>query len=149
MVWTGRELKDHLIPNPSAMGRDTFHQTRLLRALSNLALNTSRERAATDSLVNLFLCLMCRQRSLMLKEKKKGRDQQLSPWGRRTGMTLSCLPAQCPGSVCCRADEISYVCVCIWQGLQSPLIIPGWGSDILLPVHYDKQILNLLFPDLF
>jgi len=35
------------------MGRDTFHQTRLLRAPSNLALNTAREAAATESLGNL------------------------------------------------------------------------------------------------
>jgi len=39
------------------MGRDTFHQTRLLKALSNLALNTARERAATASLGNLGQCL--------------------------------------------------------------------------------------------
>jgi len=30
--------------NPPAMGRDTFHWTRLLKAPSNLALNTSRDR---------------------------------------------------------------------------------------------------------
>jgi len=35
------------------MGRDTFHQTRLLRAPSSLALNTARERAATASLGSL------------------------------------------------------------------------------------------------
>jgi len=39
------------------MGRDTFHQTRLLRASSSLALNTAREGAATVSLGNLFQCL--------------------------------------------------------------------------------------------
>jgi len=39
--------------NPPAMGRDSFHQTRLLRAPSNLALNTAREGAATASLGNL------------------------------------------------------------------------------------------------
>jgi len=32
------------------MSRDIFHQTRLLRALSNLAFNTAREEAATASL---------------------------------------------------------------------------------------------------
>lgn len=64
-------------------------------------------------------------------------------------MTLPCLPAQCPGSVCHGADEISCIRMCVWQGQQSPLIHPGRGSDILLPVGYDKQILNLLFPDLF
>lgn len=64
-------------------------------------------------------------------------------------MTLSCLPAQCPGSVCRGADEISCACVCEWQGQQCSLITPGGESDILLPVHYDKQILNLLFPNLF
>ena len=38
---------------PPAMGRDTFHQPRLLRAPSNLALSTAREGAATASLGNL------------------------------------------------------------------------------------------------
>jgi len=36
-----------------AMGRDTFHQTRLLRAPSSLALNTATEGAVTASLGNL------------------------------------------------------------------------------------------------
>jgi len=35
------------------MGRDTFHQTRLPKAPSNLALNTAREGAAAASLGNL------------------------------------------------------------------------------------------------
>jgi len=35
------------------MGRDIFHQTRLLKAPSNLALNTAREGAATAPLGNL------------------------------------------------------------------------------------------------
>jgi len=35
------------------MGRDPFHQTRVLQAPSNLALNTAREGAATASLGNL------------------------------------------------------------------------------------------------
>jgi len=35
------------------MSRDTFHQTRLLRAPSSLTLNTAREGAATASLGNL------------------------------------------------------------------------------------------------
>jgi len=35
------------------MSRDIFHQTRVLRAPSNLALNTVREGAATASLGNL------------------------------------------------------------------------------------------------
>jgi len=39
--------------NPPAMSRDTFHQTRVLKALSNLALNPAREGAATASLGNL------------------------------------------------------------------------------------------------
>jgi len=43
MVWVGRNLKYNLVPTPLAMGRDTFHYTMLLRAPSNLALNTSRE----------------------------------------------------------------------------------------------------------
>jgi len=36
-------------PNPPALSRDIFHQTRLFKALSNLALNTAREGAATAS----------------------------------------------------------------------------------------------------
>jgi len=36
------------------MGRDLVHQTRLLQAPSNLALNTAREGAATASLGNRF-----------------------------------------------------------------------------------------------
>ena len=39
------------------MGRDTFHYTRLLKAPSNLTLSTSRERASTSTLGNLFQCL--------------------------------------------------------------------------------------------
>jgi len=35
------------------MGRDTFHHTRLLKALSNLALNPAREGAATAAVGNL------------------------------------------------------------------------------------------------
>jgi len=35
------------------MGRDIFHQPRVLRGPSNLALNTAREGAATASLGNL------------------------------------------------------------------------------------------------
>lgn len=88
-----------------------------------------------------------REWSLMLKKKREGSTTQ--SLGRRRAMTLPCLPAQCPGSVCHGADEISCIRMCVWQGQQSPLIHPGRGSDILLPVHYDKQILNLLFPDLF
>jgi len=40
------------------MGKDTFHYTRLLKAPSNLALNTSMEGASTASLGNLFQCLV-------------------------------------------------------------------------------------------
>ena len=39
------------------MGRDTYHHTRLLKAPSNLALNTVREGTATTSLSNLVKCL--------------------------------------------------------------------------------------------
>ena len=42
--------------NPSAIGRDTSHCTRLLKAPSSLALNASREGASTASLGNLFQC---------------------------------------------------------------------------------------------
>ena len=49
--------------NLPAVGRDTSHQTRLLKAPSSLALNTAREGAATASLGNLFQCLI----TLMVK----------------------------------------------------------------------------------
>ena len=39
------------------MGRDNCHQTRLLQALTNLALDAAREGAATVSLANLCRCL--------------------------------------------------------------------------------------------
>ena len=42
--------------NPPAMSRDIFHQTRVLRAPSSLALNPAREEAATASLGNLGQC---------------------------------------------------------------------------------------------
>ena len=45
-------LKDIQL-QPPAMGRDPFRQPRVLRAPSNLALNTAREGAATASLGNL------------------------------------------------------------------------------------------------
>jgi len=59
MIWVGRDLKDHLVPTPPTpgMGNDTFHQTRLLKAPFNLALNCAREGAATASLGNLYQCL--------------------------------------------------------------------------------------------
>jgi len=57
MVWVGKDLKDHLVPTPPAMGMDTFHYTRLLKAPSSLALNLSMEAACTTSLGNLFQCL--------------------------------------------------------------------------------------------
>ncbi|NWH64462.1 WIPF1 protein, partial [Geococcyx californianus] len=51
MNWVGRALKYH--PVPSALGRDTSHQPRLLRNPSNLALSTSKEGAPTASLGTL------------------------------------------------------------------------------------------------
>ena len=53
-AWFGLEgtLKTILF-QPPAMSRDTFHQPRLLKALSSLALNLSREGAATASLGTL------------------------------------------------------------------------------------------------
>jgi len=43
-------FKDHIFDD--ALGRDPFHQPRLLQAPSNLALNPAREGAATASLGN-------------------------------------------------------------------------------------------------
>ncbi|XP_053913580.1 translation initiation factor IF-2-like [Cuculus canorus] len=56
MIWVGRDLKAHLVPPPST-GRDTSHWIRLLKAPSNLALSTSRDRAAPTSLGVLCQCL--------------------------------------------------------------------------------------------
>jgi len=51
--WFGLEgtFQGHLV-QPPAMSRDIYHQTRLLRAPSNLTLNVSRDRASTTSLGN-------------------------------------------------------------------------------------------------
>jgi len=57
MLWVGRDLSSSSSPAPLAMGRDSFHQTRLLTAPSNLALNIAGEGAATASLGNLCQCL--------------------------------------------------------------------------------------------
>lgn len=51
MVGVGRDIKAHPVP-PLAMGRDTFHNPSLLQAPSNMALDTSRDVATTDSLGN-------------------------------------------------------------------------------------------------
>ena len=56
MAWVGRDLKDHESPTPLP-GRATslpIYSTRLPRAPSNLALNTSRDRASTTSRGSLF-----------------------------------------------------------------------------------------------
>lgn len=57
MVWLGRDFKGHQ-SQPSGMDRDTFHQTRLLKVLSNLVLNTSGDGVSTASLDNLCHCLI-------------------------------------------------------------------------------------------
>ena len=43
--------------NPHAVGRDTIHFTRFLKAPSNMTLNTSSKGVSTTSLGNLFQCL--------------------------------------------------------------------------------------------
>ncbi|RMB92089.1 hypothetical protein DUI87_31618 [Hirundo rustica rustica] len=48
-----REILKLIQFHPPTMGRDTFHYSRLLRALSNLALGTSKTGAATDFLGTL------------------------------------------------------------------------------------------------
>lgn len=49
-------MEDHLVPTPLLWAGIPF--TRLLRAPSNLALNTSRTGTSTDPLDNLFQCLI-------------------------------------------------------------------------------------------
>lgn len=90
--------------------------------------------------------LSSRERSLMLK--RKGRDQQLCPWGRRRAVTPLCLPAQCPGSVAAGLMGSAVLCVCMARSAEPSITAEG-GSDILLPVHRGKQILNPLFPNFF
>lgn len=51
-------LKKNWLPNPSAMGRDTFHWIRLFKAPSNLTLKTWKDRTCTTSPDSLFLCYM-------------------------------------------------------------------------------------------
>jgi len=46
MPWVGGDLKAHPVPTP-CHGLDAHHQTRLLRAPSNLTLSTSRDGAPT------------------------------------------------------------------------------------------------------
>jgi len=58
MVFVGRDLSRSPSFNPPAMGRDTFHSTRLLKALSKLALKTSREGASTAYVGSLLQCLI-------------------------------------------------------------------------------------------
>lgn len=56
MVSVGKSLKDHLGPAPPAMGRATFLHRRLLKAPSNMAVNTTTNGAFITSLGNLFQC---------------------------------------------------------------------------------------------
>jgi len=51
-------FKGHLVQPPASMSRDIFNQTRLLRALSNLTLNVSRDGESTTSLGNLCQCFI-------------------------------------------------------------------------------------------
>jgi len=53
MVRVGRDLKGSFGSSRTDVSRDIFHQTRVLRAPSILALNPSREGAAPASLGNL------------------------------------------------------------------------------------------------
>ena len=56
MVWMERIFKINQF-QPTAIGRDTSLQTRLLTAPSSLAFSASREEASTILLGNLFQCL--------------------------------------------------------------------------------------------
>lgn len=57
MDCVGRDFRDHLVPNPPPMGRDTIIETGLLRVMFNLAWNTSRVGASATSLGILPQCL--------------------------------------------------------------------------------------------
>ena len=58
MAWVGRDLKDHRVPVSPALervaNRSVKSYTRLPRAPSNLAFNTSRDGASTASLGSLL-----------------------------------------------------------------------------------------------
>jgi len=56
MVWIGRDVQEASSSKTPAMGRDIFHEFRLLKSLSNLALNTSVDEVSTTSLDNLVQC---------------------------------------------------------------------------------------------
>ena len=56
MALVGKDLKDHLVPTPCC-GQLTPHHVRLPRALSNLALNTTRDEASMAFLGGLSQCL--------------------------------------------------------------------------------------------
>jgi len=58
MVWVGRDFTDHLVPTPLPWAVTPSNYSRLLKAPSNQALNTSRDRASIASLANLFQCLI-------------------------------------------------------------------------------------------
>lgn len=47
-------LRDHIVRTPSSTGRNTSHQSGLLKVLSNLVLNNARVGASTTSLISLF-----------------------------------------------------------------------------------------------
>lgn len=56
-TWSVLGWKASLRPstsNPSAIHKDTFHKTRFLKPMSNLALNASRDDASTFSVCNLY-----------------------------------------------------------------------------------------------
>ena len=57
MVWVGRDLKDHLVPNPLSWVGRPFNQTKLLKAPSSLALNISSLNLVSLSLKTLPLVL--------------------------------------------------------------------------------------------
>lgn len=56
--WAGleRTFKGHLV-QPAAMGRDIFKQSKLLKALSNVALDVPKDEAPNSSLGSLFLAV--------------------------------------------------------------------------------------------
>jgi len=57
MVWVGTDLKDDLNPTPLPLTGTPSTRAGCSKAPFNLPLNTSRERASTASLGNLFQCL--------------------------------------------------------------------------------------------
>jgi len=58
MLWVGRDLTDHLVPNTLCHGQQHLRLDQVAQRPFNQALDTAREGAATTSLGHLFQFLI-------------------------------------------------------------------------------------------